>query len=94
MVATPIGLWATLLSFGFGLISNVYTCANFSGHGLDIVLILQTMLTLFALVVAGFMALMFAGAALIVALLVASVLMRLYNVFMLEQQALSSECRP
>lgn len=93
MVGTPIGLWAILLSFVSGLLATIYNCSEVGGLTLGLLIASQTIFTLLGLTIALLLTTIFAGAALIVALLISSIIMRLFSTLMMEHQMALAGCR-
>jgi transglutaminase-like putative cysteine protease len=92
LVGTQLGLWVILLGFGAGLLSTIYNCSNVSGLNLGLLIANQTVFTLVGLMSALLLATIFTGGALIVALLISSVIMRLYNTLVMQYLRNAAGC--
>lgn len=93
-VGTPFGLYAVLVSAFSGLFSTIQRCASADYLSDSIgVAITQVLLTLVALVSALILTTIFAGPALLLALIISSLIFRIYNTLVLESLTANVGCR-
>ena len=92
MAGTPLGPFASLTSFVAAFFSSSVNCAGATSAQQTNILIVQTLGTLLTATVSLWMVALFSGPALILALLISSIVMRIYTTWMMDYSKYSANC--